>query len=154
MIHVFNAPIDPISMVEVYKAPEGSDELYPPEEQPRRRPKLTYTPDGRRMINGELETPNSPVTMWSAALVHQTARRWRKRALSTTSVDSRFVDMVDSNTSTEEVPKKSYSISSWIGGWLTNNTLWWSAFGALALLFIYKKYSGRPQIMSAKAIKW
>jgi hypothetical protein len=89
-------------MAEVMEAPEGSDELFPKEEQPRRRPKLTYHTDGRRVINGELEETKTPASLWNAALVHSTARRWRKRALSTTSIDSRAIDITDSIVSASD----------------------------------------------------
>jgi hypothetical protein len=49
---------------------------------------------------------------------------------------------------------KSGSIMDWIGGWFMSKTLWWSAFGVVALFILYKKYSPmKPQWLSIKGSK-
>jgi len=71
MIHLM---IDP-NMAAEFTCAQGKDgkrsknELFPVEEIAARKPSLTYMADGRKLLNGHVETELSPNTLWQDTLI-------------------------------------------------------------------------------------
>uniref|UniRef100_A0A0M3HXX8 Uncharacterized protein n=1 Tax=Ascaris lumbricoides TaxID=6252 RepID=A0A0M3HXX8_ASCLU len=78
MIHVFNSPIDPSSMNEFQRSKrKGGEEIFKNATVNKR--KVTYTKDGRRLVDGKIETEQKPYELWSAALTRSVASDWKDR---------------------------------------------------------------------------
>jgi hypothetical protein len=72
MIHLM---VDPNSASEFYSTNKGGNEkrqmneLFPAEQTSARKPSLSYMPDGRKLVNGQLESCTSPDEFWQETLI-------------------------------------------------------------------------------------
>uniref|UniRef100_A0A915CD67 Uncharacterized protein n=1 Tax=Parascaris univalens TaxID=6257 RepID=A0A915CD67_PARUN len=78
MIHVFNSPIDPSSMNEFQRSKRKDGEQMFKNATVNKR-KVTYTKDGRRLVDGKIESEQKPNELWSAALTRSMASDWKGR---------------------------------------------------------------------------
>ncbi|KAE9552381.1 hypothetical protein FO519_004394 [Halicephalobus sp. NKZ332] len=80
----------------------------------RRKPRITYTPDGRKMKDGIPTTPKSPSNLWESVFVrgfvHRMACNAKIEAEETSSVDS-LIDIVDLHLPSE-VPLSTSDLAS------------------------------------------
>ncbi|KIH64344.1 hypothetical protein ANCDUO_05347 [Ancylostoma duodenale] len=77
MINVFNSPIEASTIDEFA---EGRSDEEPVFEKRKRRPKVEYTADGRKIIDGVLEDEQTPNTLWTTAISRGVANDWRAKA--------------------------------------------------------------------------
>ncbi|RCN52211.1 hypothetical protein ANCCAN_01643 [Ancylostoma caninum] len=77
MINVFNSPIEASTIDEFA---EGRSDEEPVFEKRKRRPKVEYTADGRKLIDGVLEDEQTPDTLWTTAISRGVANDWRAKA--------------------------------------------------------------------------
>ncbi|VDM23957.1 unnamed protein product [Toxocara canis] len=76
MIHVFNSPIDPSSMAEFQRSKQKEEEIFKSTTNKR---KITYTKDGRRIVDGKIEAEQKPGELWSVALTRSMANDLKDR---------------------------------------------------------------------------
>ncbi|VDK17342.1 unnamed protein product [Anisakis simplex] len=76
MIHVFNSPIDPSSMSEFQRPKKSGESLFKSDSNKR---KITYTEDGRRVIDGKVEMEQKPNELWSVALTRSVVGDWKDK---------------------------------------------------------------------------
>jgi hypothetical protein len=91
MIHVFNNPIDPSTMAE-YEQPRSSPDSSSPnandailfktaanELKSKRKQRISYTKDGRVLVNGAPAIAQEPINMWSTVIARSVTKQWRER---------------------------------------------------------------------------
>jgi hypothetical protein len=88
MIHPINIEADVMSI-----HPQRPKLFLPPQ-----RSRITYSTDGRKLVNGQLKSPLSPNNLWNLCFLRSFARRLssvaKEEIQDTASVDS-FIDVVD-----------------------------------------------------------
>ncbi|XGW24309.1 hypothetical protein V3C99_006033 [Haemonchus contortus] len=77
MINVFNSPIEATTLDEFAERRSDEKEVF---EKRRRRPKVEYTKDGRKIIDGVLEDEQEPNALWTTTISRGVAHDWRERA--------------------------------------------------------------------------
>uniref|UniRef100_W6NAS2 Uncharacterized protein n=1 Tax=Haemonchus contortus TaxID=6289 RepID=W6NAS2_HAECO len=77
MINVFNSPIEATTLDEFAERRSDEKEVF---EKRRRRPKVEYTKDGRKIIDGVLEDEQEPNALWTTTITRGVAHDWRERA--------------------------------------------------------------------------
>ncbi|PAV76532.1 hypothetical protein WR25_13658 [Diploscapter pachys] len=83
MINVFNGPVDPMTLEEFAEERKSSDGDTPVfDSNVRRRAQVSYTDDGRKMLDGKLKENETPGTdaLWSATITRGVAQEWKERA--------------------------------------------------------------------------
>lgn len=94
MIHVFNNPIDPSTMSEFEhlppsdsSSPNNNDETLFETAANRlknkRKQRISYTKDGRVLVNGAPAIAQEPINMWSTTIARSVTKQWRERCSDT-----------------------------------------------------------------------
>ncbi|KAK6030290.1 hypothetical protein OSTOST_03577 [Ostertagia ostertagi] len=78
MINVFNSPIE-ASTIDEFADRKRTDEKEVFETK-RRRPKVEYISDGRKVIDGVIEDEQQPNALWTTTISRGVAHDWRERA--------------------------------------------------------------------------
>uniref|UniRef100_A0A0R3RFG5 Vesicle-associated membrane protein 726 n=1 Tax=Elaeophora elaphi TaxID=1147741 RepID=A0A0R3RFG5_9BILA len=74
MLHVFNGPVEPVSLAEFQKA-KGKKALF----TCQNKRKITYHEDGRKFIDDKIENEQSASNLWSTALKRSVAQDLKDR---------------------------------------------------------------------------
>uniref|UniRef100_A0A8R1Y1T6 Uncharacterized protein n=1 Tax=Onchocerca volvulus TaxID=6282 RepID=A0A8R1Y1T6_ONCVO len=69
MLHVFNGPVEPVSLAEFQKAKRGKT-LF----SCQTKRKITYHKDGRRFVDDKIDNEQSASNLWSTALTRSIVR--------------------------------------------------------------------------------
>ncbi|VDD87653.1 unnamed protein product [Enterobius vermicularis] len=79
MIHVFNCPIDPSTLGEFQRgrSPAPEEEVF--EEKSKVEKSVVYQRDGRRIVDGKIETEQSAEEAWRAAIKSGAILGWKKK---------------------------------------------------------------------------
>ncbi|CAJ0596220.1 unnamed protein product [Cylicocyclus nassatus] len=77
MINVFNSPIEASSIDEFSEGRSDEKQVF---EKRRRRPKITYTADGRKLIDGKIDQEQTPNALWTTTISRGVANDWRAKA--------------------------------------------------------------------------
>ncbi|ETN82898.1 hypothetical protein NECAME_07673 [Necator americanus] len=77
MINVFNSPIEASSIDEFAEGRSDQQQVF---EKRKRRPKVEYTSDGRKFIDGVMEDEQTPNALWTTTISRGVANDWRAKA--------------------------------------------------------------------------
>ncbi|CAB3408193.1 unnamed protein product [Caenorhabditis bovis] len=83
MINIFNSPIEPSSLDEFADGKSAADEKQQIFDANRRKPKVTYNADGRKIVDGVIEQKVTSNALWSTAITRGVANEWREEATGT-----------------------------------------------------------------------